>query len=70
MLELYKWIHTSEIAGIYAISFEILNKKYVEFKVTINRLIQLTTNKNFIHSLLLLLFVIWTTAKNATIKKI
>ena len=70
MLELYKWRHTSEIAGIYAISLEIWNKKYVEFKVTSNKPIQLTTNENFTHSLLLLLFVIWTTAKNATIKKI
>ncbi len=68
IFELYKWRATSKIAGLYANVLDIWKIKKVVFSVTSNSPIQLIISNDFNHFFVLSFLIIWTTAKNATVK--
>ena len=70
ILELYKCKATNKTAGVYANRLDMWKIKKVVFRVTSKSPIQLITSNNFNHFFVLSFFKIWTTAKNATVKKI
>ena len=70
ILELYKCKATNKTAGAYANRLDMWKIKKVVFIVTSKSPIQQITSNDFNHFFVLLLFKIWTTAKNATVKKI
>ena len=70
IFKLYKCKATNKTAGAYANILDIWKIKKVVFIVTSKSPIQQITSNDFNHFFVLLLFKIWTTAKNATVKKI